>query len=431
MKESYVDFAMIDFETALKEILDHAHPLPTTSVALSGSLGYVLAEEIRAREPVPLFDSSAVDGFAVRLEDVENASDENPIRLRVQGVIRAGDSAPVSSHRKRLIRLPLEKNCTIKILTGALIPEGADTVIMREFVEEHGDEIIVRRAVRQGENIRRQGEEFEKGNVVFSSDTLITPPVIGMLATLGYMRVRVHRKPRVALIMTGNELRSPLSRLRAGQIRDSNSFALLAAMRSIGIEPLSMVRTKDDKKVMKAAFSAALKRADVVISVGGVSVGDYDFVKEALVDLDVETVFWKVAMKPGKPNFFGVRGKKLIFGLPGNPVSALISFQLLVKPALQTMMGIVWHAPLSFKAVLGEQLKKKPGRLEFVRGVLSLNSEGELIVMPAIGQDSHMMGGLAKANCLVHFSKEKEYVSEGVPVIVTLLNWSNYEYSSR
>jgi molybdopterin molybdotransferase len=245
-----------------------------------------------------------------------------------------------------------------------------------------------------------------------------------MFATLGFTSIKVYRKPRVALIVNGNELRSPSATLRAGQIRDSNSYALSTSLRAVGIPPKLVLHAKDTAKQITKAFARALRKADLVVSAGGVSVGDFDFVKEVLNDLRVKTIFWRVAMKPGKPNYFGTRGARLVFGLPGNPVSALVSFEMLVMPALQKMMGIHPSGLLNNSATLEFDLRKGAGRVEFVRAIATRSPEGHLTVSPVIGQGSHMMGGIAEANCLIIFPKESEQINKGDVVAIRMLSWN-------
>jgi molybdopterin molybdotransferase len=320
----------------------------------------------------------------------------------------------------------LRKGFAIKIFTGACVPQNANAIVMQEYAEEKNHAVSISRKVEKGENIRRRGKEFKKGEIVIERGNLITPPVVGMLASMGYSKVRVYKKPNIGLIVTGNELRSPWVRLRTSDIHDSNSFTLTAALRLVGINPVIVRRTKDNKRSIKLALEEAIKLSEVVISVGGVSVGEYDFVKEILNELGVKKIFWKVAIKPGKPNYFGIYRKKLIFGLPGNPVAAMISYNQLVMPALGKMMGLGNKKSSRIKAKLSTSLKKKTARLEFVRGIVSQNRIGGLIVTPTKGQDSHMLGGLAKANCLINFPMEAYKMSKGKKVTVSLLNWNMF-----
>jgi molybdopterin molybdotransferase len=405
---------MLDFDEALEKILKHTKRLPAVKISIAESLGRVLAKEIKTREPIPRFDSSSVDGFAVRREDINEASKENPVRLRLQGTRQAGTSRPLS----------LKPGRTMKIMTGALLPKNTRAIVMKEHVAIDGGIAEFTLPAKEGENVRRKGEEFTRGEIVLSRGTIITPPVVGMLATLGYTSIKGYRVPRVALIVTGNELRTPSGTLRAGEIRDSNSYALAAALRAVGISPTLVLHVPDSREQISRAFARALKKGDVVVSAGGVSVGDFDFVKEVLNDLRVKTVFWRVAMKPGKPNYFGTRGARLVFGLPGNPVSALVSFEMLVMPALRKMMGIHSSEILNSSATLESDVRKGAGRIEFVRAIASRSSDGHLTVRPVEGQGSHMVGGLAVANCLIKFPKESELINKGEVVAIRMLSWN-------
>ena len=406
--------SMLEFNEALEEVLKHVRRLLPVKLSIAESLGFVLAEEIKTKEPVPLFDSSSVDGYAVRLQDIHNASDDHPVHMAMQSTVSAGFAPPQ-------LLTPFH---TVKIMTGAVLPKKADAVVMKEFVKAKGETIIFISAIREGANLRRRGEEYGKGDVVFSKGTNVTPPVIGMCATLGLVSLKVYRKPRIAMVITGNELRSPSSQLRRGQVRDSNSYALAAALESAGITPSLVLQVRDNKEMLSKAFARALKKADVVISAGGVSVGDFDYVKQVLNDLRVKTIFWRVAMKPGKPNYFGTRGKKLVFGLPGNPVSAMVSLETLVMPALRKMMGIHFSQALNHDAVIEFDLKRSGGRTEFVRAFASRSRDGRLTARPAVGQGSHMVGGLAGANCLIVVPKERENIVKGDTVSIRFLSWN-------
>jgi molybdopterin molybdotransferase len=402
---------MIDFDLARKKVLQNTPVLDAISVPLDRCGGYVLAEDVAAQEPVPLFDSSAVDGYAVRIQDITDAGSSNPVALDLIGTIRAGDTGSIT----------VKKNTAVKIFTGAPVPRFANAVVMVEVTEESNGKVLIKSPVTERQNIRRKGEEFKKRQRIFSPGTAITPPVVAMLASLGKTNIRVYKKPHVTLVITGDELRPPSAKLKPGQIRDSNSYALKSFLESIGIERIEIIHSKDSKNDTRRAFTKALRRSDVVISVGGVSVGEYDLVKDVLEDIGVRRVFWKVAMKPGKPNYFGLKNKKLVFGLPGNPVSAMVSFYVLVRPALVTLMGLTEYTSFIVQARLTESLTKKPGRMEFVRGMLGKSENGELTVTAAKGQDSHMIGGMATANCLIYFPKEYAVLEQGSIVDIELL----------
>ncbi|MBS4029760.1 MAG: molybdopterin molybdotransferase MoeA [Ignavibacteriales bacterium] len=403
---------MINFFEARKKVLSHAVSLSSFRLPFTDALGFVLAEDIHTKENIPRFDFSAVDGFAVNSRDLLNVTNKKPVALSLLGTIQAGDSTIAA----------LRPQMAMKILTGAPIPKNTDAVVMQEFVEQDNNQIRFFHSIESGENIRRAGQEFQKGKIVLPNGAVINPPIIGLLATIGKTTVRVYRKPRVAIIVTGNELVSPSARISRGKIRDANSSTLASALMRLGITPVFSARVQDDITATQKAIASALNKSDVVLTVGGVSVGEYDFVKTALEHLNVSPVFWRVAIKPGKPNFFGTKGKKLVFGLPGNPVAVLVSFELFVKPALRKMMGYTITEPMQLKATLSVSLRKKAGRMEFVRGVFSTNENG-VFVIPAKGQESHMLGGLAVANCLIHFPQDEEYIPEGNVVTITVLHW--------
>ncbi len=410
---------MVPFQEALTMVLRHARPLEVISVPLMQAFGYCLAEPLVAQMDQPPFDNSAVDGFGVRVDDVALASPDHPVRLPLVATVRAGQTTGVE----------LAPGTAIKILTGAQLPAGVEAVVMREHCRELPREVVVMQAVDPGEHIRRRGFEFRQGDLALSNGERVTPAVMGMLATLGYTTVSVHRKPNVALIITGNELVQPGHALAAGQIYDSNSFSLLSALHGMGIEACRLAHAQDHPDAIRTELAAALQMADVVMTVGGVSVGDYDFVREVCGTLGIKAECWRVAIKPGKPFYFGIAPgaapdeEKLVFGLPGNPVSALLTFLKFVRPALQAMLGLgeITHPTLT--ATLTAPMRKKAGRLEFVRGVAAMIDE-RLVVTPTTGQDSHMLSGLAQANCLIHFPPTAQFRASGEQVTIEILEWN-------
>jgi molybdopterin molybdotransferase len=405
---------MIEFEKAVKHIARRARRLPSARMKIGHAAGFCLAQNVRTPISLPRFDASAVDGYAIRSQDVVHASRSNPVRLEVSGTQQAA----------RARKLSLGPNQAIRIMTGGALPAGADAVVMQERSVRKGGEVILKAAVQSGENVRWAGAEFAQGKLVLNSGMIISPPVLAMLATVGRTSVRVFRKPSVALIVSGSELRARGSRLRHGEIYDSNSPALIAALASIGITPSFVARVSDEKTKLRLAIRHALHSADIVITSGGISVGDCDFVKEISRGLGVREIFRQVAMKPGKPNFFGVKGRKLFFGLPGNPVASLLSFELLVRPAITRMMGVPFAPQLWIRARLGRSVRKKPGRVEFLRGIVHADAKDNLVVAPSTGQGSHMIGGLAKANCLIRFPEKAGVLKSGAPVSISLLHWT-------
>jgi molybdopterin molybdotransferase len=421
---------LLSLSEAREQILNNTARLPEKKVLMIDVNGHYLAESITAKFKLPPFDNSAVDGYGVLLKDVESASEKEPVELRYLGEVKAGSAAD----------LQIEPRTCIKILTGAPIPSGVEAVVMREYCDLRDGIVYVTKPAAHLENIRIAGEEFDEGAQVLPAGILASPPVVGLLANFGYERFSVIEKPRVAVVVTGDELIKPGQPLAPGQIYDTNSFSMRAALLALGIREIKIIHVKDTVGATRNAFEEALNFADAVISSGGVSVGDYDYVKEVLEQVGVKTVFWGVKVKPGKPVYFGVvasaagRGNKLIFGLPGNPVSLLVTYHQLVKPALAKMMGKVEQksTAVKFRARMlpdaesrtrALSSKKAAGRLDLVRGTLSTTEEGLLIATPTTGQDSHMLSGLAAAECFIHIEAGQEAVSEGSPVTIEPIDW--------
>jgi molybdopterin molybdotransferase len=411
---------VISYPEALRLILEQVAPLPQAKVRIDSLLGSYLSQPVTAKFAMPRFDNSAVDGFGVLCADLEGASEEKPAKLEMLGEIAAGSAD----------EFKLTTGTAVKILTGGRVPPSVEAVVMKEYCSENYGFVNVSTTASSGENIRKAGGEFRVGDQVLPAGIRINPPVIGVLATLGYSSFTAHTKPRVAIVTTGDELIQPGHALGQGQIYDSNSFALQAALAAIGIDEWFVHHARDTVKSTKQAFNFALEQADVILSSGGVSVGDHDYVKPTLEEMGVETVFWRIAVKPGKPVYFGTleqprrKQKKLIFGLPGNPVSVLVTFNEFVKPALLKLMGNIDEKPKRLPALLTRTLRKQAGRLDLVRGVLDLNENGQLVVHPTSGQESHMLSGLALGDCLIHFDAELELIPEGSIVSVVMLNWN-------
>ncbi len=405
---------LIPFEDARREILVHTRPGPPVTLPLEQLLGTCLADPLIASHNLPHFDNSAMDGYGVRVADVTGASMEQPVRLRIVATVQAGET----------LKQPLQPGEAIRIFTGAPVPPGVEAVVMQEYCEGTMGEVRVQKPVRAGENIRLRGEEFRAGDTILPEGTRITPPVIGLLAGSGHSEFSVYSRPKITLISTGNELVPPGMPLAPGQIHDSNSHALATALTALHLPAPRIVHVPDEYERTCRLFEEALAASDVVITLGGISVGDFDYVKSVVEASGVETLFWGVAIKPGKPVYFGkTREGKLVFGLPGNPVSALVTFHLFVQPALRRMLGDPSPLPACRNARLTTPLQKKPGKLEFVRGVLSVDDTGKEIVTPTRGQDSHMLSGLARANCLICFPAERESLSAGEWVSLEPLNW--------
>lgn len=412
---------MISYEEALAIIAAQVEPLAREQVVLGDLPARVLAAPVCATTDLPGFDNSAVDGFGVKLADVAAASEITPAVLTLAAVVRAGDE-PLAE---------LFPGHTIKILTGAPIPRGVEAVVMKEFCREENGQgqvrVSITARVGAAENIRRRGEEYRQGDVILTGSQLVTPPVVGLLATLGHSQFLAFRRPRAAVISTGDELVKPGQPLKIGQIYDSNSVALAAALEADGASPCTVLHAAEDFEATRGVFTQALADADIVVSAGGVSVGDFDFVKAACEALGVETLIWRISIKPGKPVYFGVRQtserRQYVFGLPGNPVSALVTYQQFVRPALALMAGQKQDKlARTVTARLTRSIRKRAGRSEFVRGRWRLDGS-DLVVEPTTGQESHMLGGLCLANGLIVFAKDKEELKQGEQVHVQLLDW--------
>jgi len=404
---------MISVDNALKAVLQHTLRLPTEKLPLSEALHSVTAETIIAHEDSPSFDSSAMDGYGVKVKDVQTASNDSPVELRIADVAKAG----------HVYKKSLEPGTAIKIFTGAMVPEGVEAVRMRERSSEAHGKVLIKSSVEPGENIRRRGEQFKQGDEALPLGVLITPPVIGLLAALGYAEISVYRKPRVAVVITGDELLEPHEPLEDGKIRDVNTYTIQAALQELGITAISFKKAIDDPQKLQEAVSQSLSSADILIVSGGISVGDYDFARDVFEGVGVNEVFWRAAVKPGKPTFFGTKDKKLVFGLPGNPASALVIFYLFVRPAIFRMMGREETQSMCLPATMKSEIKKKAGRREYLRGRFQVQ-DGRLCAKLHGRQFSHMMNSFANSNCLIIFPEEKTCIKEGEEVQIQLLPWT-------
>ena len=408
---------MIPYPAALRIVLDNIRPLPIETVPVDKALGGFLARQVKAPAHSPRFEQSAMDGYAVLLADVAGARSDRPVVLKIWDELPAGDRRSVD----------LKPGHAVKVFTGSRLPRGAEAVVMKEYVTpQHGpdgDKAAIARNVRPGDHIRRVGEEYRRGDVILPAGVRVTPPVVGMLVLLGRDRVAVRRRPTVTVITMGDELVAPGTRPGPGQIPDANGPAVTAALRALGVAKVRRRRVRDRLPALVRAMKEGLEKSDLVITVGGASVGDYDFVHQARAELGVRDLFTKVAIKPGKPNLFGLdhRGRP-VYGVPGNPVSALVSFHQLVKPAVLKMMGALEAEFLVLPVRLTEATRKKPGRLNLLRGKLNL-ADGQLTSNLAAGQESHMLSGLALADVLVEIPVETAETVAGETVKAVRLDW--------
>jgi molybdopterin molybdotransferase len=364
-------------DEALALVLERVRPLPAEEVAVAQAAGRCLAEDARAVVDLPPFDSSAMDGYAVRAADTPGA-------LRVVAESAAGRPAETV----------LGAGEAIAISTGAVVPAGADAVVPVEQTDGGRETVVVER-IEPGANIRPRGGDTHAGDAVARAGQLLRPVHVGALASSGLSEVRCGRLPTVAVLATGTELRRPGEPLGPGQIYESNSVLLAAQLRLLGIEAQVLEPARDDPAATRDALERGLA-ADVLVTSGGVSVGEHDHVRRALADLAAEEVFWRVALRPGKPVAFSVRGSTLVFGLPGNPVSSLVGFEFFVRPALRALQGAGAPEPELLPGILGAPLRRNPQRDELVRARLE-----DGLLVPVSGQESHMIARAAAATALV------------------------------
>ena len=380
-------------EEAIAAVVEHAAPRGTRDVEIGSAFGRVLAEDARAAVDLPPFDSSAMDGYAVRSAD-------SPGELTVVDHSAAGHPA----------QAVLRDGQAVNISTGAVVPDGADAVIEVERVQEHGDVVVVER-VAEGANIRPRGGDVAAGSVVAQAGTRLGASHVGALAAAGVALVSTYERPRVAVLSTGSELRPPGESLAPGQIYESNSLLLAAQLRSAGIDAEVLGAVPDDEATLRRALERALQ-FDVVLTSGGVSVGPHDLLKRLFDELGVQRVFWGVAVRPGKPLFFGVRDRTLVFGLPGNPVSTLVGFELFVRTALRACQGEADPRPRFLPGLLASPLSRNAHRDELVRAFAQAG-DGGVLVEPVRGQESHMIVRASAANALAFIPRGEGSLQAG------------------
>ena len=388
---------LLSIAEAQQLVLERTEPLPAENVPLEGAARRVLAEPARAEIDLPPFPSSAMDGYAVR-------GDETPGRLRIEARIAAGNPATAA----------LESGQAMGIATGGVVPDGADAVIPIEYVVERGNEIEIGSAVERGDNVRPRGGDVRAGEVVVEAGSVLTPAKLGALAAAGIQQVRCVRRPRAAVLPTGTELRRPGEPLAAGEIYEANGLILSTQLEAAGAVVELMPAVGDDEAAHRGALEHALD-ADVVVTSGGVSVGPHDLVRRVEAELGVEEVFWRVSVKPGKPIAFGVRERTLVFGLPGNPVSALVGFTLFVEPAIRALQGVPDPLPRFDRGRLAAARRRNPERDELVRARLRRSEDGPLLE-PLTGQESHMIARSAAADALVFVPRGDGELGDGASV---------------
>ena len=401
---------MLAIDICRARLLDTVPVLDTReSVTLGEAIGRITSDAVVAGHDVPPADNSAMDGYAIHQADLHNVKSDTALALI--GESFAGH--PFSG--------TLQPGQCVRIMTGANVPDGASAVIMQEEVQRQDERVLLQRELKAAENIRRRAEDIRAGDILLPAGHLLRAADIGLLASQGIDRVLVQRRLRIALISTGDELVPAGQPLGPGQIYDSNRAMLQAALTDAGFVVIDMGHAADDVDTLRQRFMAADSSADVVITSGGVSVGEADLVRQVISDIG-DIRIWKIAIKPGKPFAFGTLPNSVFFGLPGNPVSALVTLLQLAMPALITMQGGRWQAPLTHQAKLLAPVRKKPGRAEYQRGVVTQTGGGELQVTPLSNQGSGVLTSMSKANCFILLAQEQGSVAEGEYVTIELFD---------
>jgi molybdopterin molybdotransferase len=378
---------MIQVDEALARVAAALPTLPLETIATRDALGRVLAAPASTAHPLPLFDQSAVDGYAVRHADLQTIPATLPLATTVAA------SAQVARAR-------LAPGTAARIFTGGLLPDGADTIVRQELTHRDGDAVTILEAVAPGTDLRRQGEELARDAGVADAGALITPGLLAALALAGAHQVRVRRAPRITVLITGDEVVPHGAALRLGQVPDANGPLMAAQLARWGLPAVSIDYVADREDAVREALARAFDRADLVLTSGGVSVGDFDFIPAVAEQLGAERVLWKVAQKPGMPLYVARRGASLLFGLPGNPASVLVNLQVYVRDALDRMLGL--EPAARWRHVLApERLHREKEKTFWLRAVVDADARGQLRAQTLSGQASHMLGNLARANALL------------------------------
>jgi len=400
------DVPRLPVEEARRRIFTDITPVQDLElVSLRNALHRVLARDLHSPIDVPGHTNSAVDGYALAAHALPDRGEKE---YNVVGTAWAGEPYTGAIGPRGCVR----------IMTGAPLPAGTDTVVMQEHVVRHGDAVRIGEGHRHGQNVRAAGEDLARGAVALDAGKRLTPADLGLAASIGIAELPVYRRVRVAFFSTGDELRALGEPLDHGAIYDSNRYTLHGMLASLGAEIIDLGVVRDRREAIRAAFDEAARVADVIITSGGVSVGDADFVKETLAELG-EVGFWQIAMKPGRPLAFGRVGDAAFFGLPGNPVSVMVTFYEFVQPALRRMAGeSPVGAPPTFQARALGRFRKQPGRTEYQRAIAETDAQGELVVRPTGSQGSGVLHSMSRANCLVVLPADGGSVEPGARVAV-------------
>jgi len=401
---------MVSVAHVIETVMRAAEPLGTERVTVPNALGRVLAEDVAAPRDIPPKDNSAMDGYALIAADTTGVTKDKPVTLHVIEEIPAGVAATKT----------VTQGTATRIMTGALIPDGADAVVPVEDTDSSSTHVTIFRAIEPSANVRYRGEDVRQGNVIIPAGTVLKPASLGMLASLGRAVVSVFQRPTVALISTGNELVDVDEMPGDTSIITSNSYSVAAQITENGGIPLVVGIARDDKDDILRLFRQAL-RADIVVSSAGVSEGNYDFVADVLEELGITIHFTRVAERPGKPMVFGTKGRQLFFSLPGNPVSSMMTFEQYVRPAILKMSGHHRIFRKTVQAVMDEEVTKKKGLRYFLRGILKEDETGYTVVTTG-SQGSGILTSMVQANAVIVLPEEKTHISRGDRVTVQILD---------
>ncbi len=402
----------ISLDEALAQIAARVLPVHACErLSIRECLDRVNNEAVKSPHNVPPSANSAMDGYALSIESLQT---DTIVELDEIGTAYAG--VPFEGR--------VERGQCVRIMTGALLPQGTDAVVMQEQIEigDNG-KVRVDGNHRVGENIRQAGEDVQQGEIVIEAGARLSPADLGVLASLGIARLQVKRKPVVAFFSTGDELVSLGEPLAPGKIYDSNRYSLHGMLSRLAVDIIDLGVVRDEPKAMRAVLEKAASQADLVISTGGVSVGEADYIKPALEDIGT-TEFWKIAIKPGRPLTFGQIGASIFLGLPGNPVAVMVTFSQFVVPAIQVLAGASMTRPRLFRARVQDSLRKKPGRYEFQRGIATLGDDGEWQVGKTGKQGSGILTSMSRANCFIVLDDKNTGVEPGDEVKIQFFDWS-------
>lgn len=404
---------MITLDEALRLILEKVSVTKEETIVLSEAGGRVSSRDIVSSSKIPPFNNSAMDGYALISDDTEGASQSTPVVLTIIEHIRAG----------QVPKLKVQKGQAARIMTGAQVPEGADAVIMQEMTRKKDSTVEILEKVKFGAHIRKAGEDMDRGQICVTKGKVLTSADIGLTATVGCTSVSVYEQPVVGIVATGDELIEPHKPLEPGKIRNSNTYTLMSQVRECGCRGRDFGIAGDSSDKIKNALSPALKACDMVITSGGVSVGDYDEVQNVFRDLGVDLVFWKTKMKPGKPLLFGLYQGKPVFGVPGNPVSSMIVFEEIIKPALLKMMGRRELFLPRVDVILKDDLWAGGDRLTFIRVIIKSEQE-QFTAYSSGSQSSGVLSSMASANGLVAIPVGQKILEKGQTVKAQVLDWT-------